>query len=96
MIGIIATFVVKPEETATFEAAIADFVAKVKATEPGVLTYDCFKSRTDANTYQMLEIYADQAALDAHGATDHMKAVIPVLGTAFAAPPKLQYLDKVS
>jgi quinol monooxygenase YgiN len=96
MIGIIATFVVKPEETATFEAAIADFVAKVKATEPGVLTYDCFKSRTDANTYQMLEIYADQAALDAHGVTDHMKAVVPVLSAAFAAPPKLQFLDKVS
>lgn len=96
MIGIIATFVVKPEETANFEAAIADFVAKVKANEPGVVTYDCFKSRTDANTYHMLEIYADQAALDAHDKTEHMKAVVPALMAAFASPPKLQFLDKVS
>jgi quinol monooxygenase YgiN len=58
----------------------------VRANEPGNLAYQLAKSRTEANTYKVLEIYADQDALTHHGGTDYFKAAGPKFGAVLAGP----------
>ena len=53
------------------------------------------KSRTDPNTYKVLEIYADQDALTLHGGTDYFKAAGPKIGACLAGRPEIEYLDGV-
>jgi quinol monooxygenase YgiN len=89
MIGICAQFVCQPGKNAEFEKLLVDFVNTVKATEPGTLVYQLVRSDKDPNAYFMLELYADQAALDAHGKTEHMAKLIQQIGPLFAGAPVL-------
>lgn len=95
MIGVIATLRVKDGEGAKLEAAFAELAAKVRANEPGNHAYQLCKSRTEPNTYKVLELYADEDALKAHGASDHFKASGPALGAVLAGRPDVEYLDGV-
>ena len=96
MIGVIATMKIQDGKTADFEAAFSDLAAKVKANEPGCITYQLCKSRTEENTYKVLELYASQEALTAHGQADYFKAAGPKLGAVLAGRPEIEYLDAVS
>jgi quinol monooxygenase YgiN len=74
MIGIVATLKVKPGMEQPFEAVAKELVAKVNANEPGCRLYALHHGE-QPNTYVFMERYADQAAVDAHRATDHYKAL---------------------
>jgi quinol monooxygenase YgiN len=95
MIGIVAKLTVAAGKEAEFEAAASALMAKVNANEPGVITYQLYKSKSDAQVYIFMEQYADQAAVDAHGKTDYFLAAQPVLGPLLAAMPDVQYFDSV-
>ena len=41
----------------------------------------------------MMERYASQADLDAHGKTAYFQATMPKLGACLAGPPQIDYLD---
>ena len=94
-IGVIATLRVQEGKTADFEAVFGDLAGQVRANEPGNKLYQVFKSRKEANTYVVMEIYADQSALDAHGKSDHFKAAGPKLGPTLAGRPDILYLDSI-
>ncbi|GBF58172.1 putative monooxygenase YcnE [Candidatus Phycosocius bacilliformis] len=89
MIGICAQFTIQDGKAAEFEAMLTEFVTTVKAKEPGATVYQLCKNAKAENEYFMLELYADQAALDAHGKTDHMAALVAKIGQFLAGPPKL-------
>jgi quinol monooxygenase YgiN len=74
MIGIVATLKVKPGMEQPFEAVAKELVAKVNANEPGCRLYALHHGE-QPNTYVFMERYADQAAVDAHRATDYFKAL---------------------
>ncbi len=96
MIGVVAVLKVKEGSEAAFEAGFKDLAAQVKANEPGNLVYQLTKSRTEPGVYKVLELYADQAALTAHGQTEYFKkAGAEVLGPALAGRPEIEYLDAV-
>lgn len=95
MIGVVATLKVQPEKTGEFEAVFLDLAAKVKANEPGCLIYQLTKSRSEAGTYKVLEIYASEDALKAHGSTDYFKAAGAAMGPTMAGRPEIEYLDGV-
>ncbi len=95
MIGVVATLKCKPGMGAELEAAFATLAAQVRANEPGNLTYQLCKSRSEADTYKVLELYASEDALKAHGASDHFKAAGPSLGAVLAGRPDVEYLDAV-
>ena len=95
MIGVIATLKVQDGKNAEFEGVFRDLAAQVRANEKGNLAYQLTKSRADPNTYKVLEIYADQAALDLHGQTDYFRAAGPKLGPCLAGRPEVEYLDGV-
>ncbi|HQP20358.1 MAG TPA: putative quinol monooxygenase, partial [Phenylobacterium sp.] len=92
MIGIIATLKVAEGKNAEFEAIFTDLAAQVKANEPGCVAYQLTKSRTDPQTYKVLELYADQAALAAHGQTEYFKAAQPKMCPCMGGRPEIEVL----
>lgn len=95
MIGVIATLRIKEDQTAAFEAGFKELAAKVRSNEPGNVAYQLCKSRTEPNTYKVLELYADQDALTHHGGTDYFKAAGAMFASALAGRPEIEYLDGV-
>ncbi|MGC1469225.1 MAG: putative quinol monooxygenase [Sphingorhabdus sp.] len=94
-IGVVATLTVAEGKNAEFEAIFADLAAAVRANEPGNLFYTLTRSRANGQVYRVLEAYADQTALDAHGKTDYFRAAGPKLGPCLAGAPEIEYLDAV-
>ena len=73
--------------TAKDEAARAEVIAKAKelvaatlANDAGVIEYDILTSTTRPLELMIYETWKDQAALDAHSASDHFKRLVPALG----------------
>lgn len=95
VMGIVATLKVQPGKEAEFEKVFADLRSKVKANEKGCLQYDFFKSKSEPSTYVVMEQYASQADLDAHGKTEYFRAAGPALGAVLGGAPTLLFLDKV-
>ncbi|HWA31453.1 MAG TPA: putative quinol monooxygenase [Rhizomicrobium sp.] len=94
-IGVVATLKVAEGKNADFEAVFRDLAAQVKANEPGNQLYRVFKSKADAQTYVVMEVYADQAALEAHGKSDHFRAAGPKIAPTMAGRPDIQYFDSI-
>ncbi|MEO0881910.1 MAG: putative quinol monooxygenase [Pseudomonadota bacterium] len=95
MIGVVATLKVQDGKEGDFESTFKDLMAKVKANEPGCLTYQLYKSKKAANTYIVMEQYASQEALDTHGKTEYFQAAMPSIGACLAGAPDIQYYDIV-
>lgn len=95
MIGVIATLKVQDGKQGEFEAIFTELGAQVRANEPGNIAYQLCKSRSDATTYKVLELYADEDALKTHGASEHFKAAGPKLAGVLGGRPEIEYLDGV-
>ena len=74
MLGTVATLRVKPGMEQAFEAVAKELVAKVNANEPGCKLYALHHGEAP-HTYVFMERYVDQAAVEAHRATDYFKAL---------------------
>ena len=94
-IGVVATIKIQPGKNAEFEAVAKELMAAVHANESGNKFYNFCKSKADANTYVVMEMYADQAALEAHGKSDHFRSIGPKMGPFMAGRPDVQYFDAV-
>ena len=94
-IGIVATLKVQEGRNAEFESAFREAMAQVRANEPGNICYELVKSRSDPNTYKVLELYTDEAAVAAHRDSAHYKALGPKLGPCMAGRPEIELLDGV-
>lgn len=95
MLGVVATLKVQDGKGAEFEAVFLELAAKVRANEPGNLLYQLTRSRTDANTYKVMELYKDQDALTQHGGTDYFRDLGRQMGAFMAGRPEVEYLDAV-
>jgi quinol monooxygenase YgiN len=95
MIAIVAKFTVDPDKAAEFEAVFQGLVAKVRAKEPGNRLYQLARSRAAAGVYVVMELYADEAALEAHRANEDLKATFPQLRPFFTGAPVIEYCDTV-
>jgi quinol monooxygenase YgiN len=89
-----ARFRVRASEVAAAEKAIIAFVAKV-ADEPGTLRYESFRE-ADGVSYVHLMGFADEAAEQAHGQTDHLKKFLADLSPKCDQPPVFADLKMVS
>ncbi|WP_083455594.1 putative quinol monooxygenase [Sphingopyxis sp. 113P3] len=96
MIGIIAELKAKPGQGDALLAVMSEAAALVTAHEPGCLFYEVCRSRSDADVIKLFEIYADQAALDAHRTTPHFALIGGKLAPLIAAPPQVETLDAIS
>ena len=94
-IGVVATLRVQEGKGADFEKVFLDLREQVKANEEGCLQYDLMKSKSEENTYVVMEQYASQDALEAHGKTDYFRASGKAMGAFLAGAPELLFLDQV-
>jgi quinol monooxygenase YgiN len=94
-VGVVATLKVAEGKNADFEKVFGELAAQVKANEPGNQLYRVFKSKSDPQTYVVMEIYADQAALEAHGKSDHFRAAGPKIAPTMGGKPEIQYFDSI-
>lgn len=90
MIGVVADLKVQDGKQDEFETVFKDLMAKVKANEPGCLTYQLYKSQKDPTSYTVMEQYASQDALDAHGKTDYFLAAMPAIGGCLGGAPDIK------
>ena len=74
MIGLMVELAVTPDSGAAFERAYTGQAAAVRANEPGNRLYELFKSTTLSDRYTLVEIYENDAALQAHRVSTHMEA----------------------
>ncbi|NBC20229.1 MAG: antibiotic biosynthesis monooxygenase [Alphaproteobacteria bacterium] len=95
MIGVVARLSIQDGKQGEFEQVARDLMAKVKANEPGCLTYQLYKQKGSDTDYIFMEQYASQDALDAHGQSDYFKAAGPQLGACLAGAPDIQYYSIV-
>lgn len=94
-VGVIATLKIQDGKGPEFEAFFTDLAKQVRANEAGNLAYQLTKSRTEANTYKVLELYKDQDALSHHGQTEYFRAAGPKFAGVLAGRPEIEYLDGV-
>ena len=95
MIGIVAVIRAKAGREAEFERAFLKMTAEVKANEPGNMMYQLTRSRSEPGLYKVMEIYADQAALEAHGSSDHYREGGRSLRDLVDGRPEVEVLDTV-
>ena len=95
MIGVVATMKVKPDQVPAFEEAMKGLVKATRSNEPGVKVYNFCRSRKEPTTYIVMEIYQDQATLDAHMKSDWFRAAGPKLQPCLADRPNLEMFDAV-
>ena len=95
MIGVIATLRDNSGQSKAFEAVFAQLAAQVRANEDGNLAYQLCRSRSEADIYKVLEIYRDEAALEAHRDSEHFRAAGPGLGPLLEGRPEVELLDAV-
>lgn len=93
--SIVATIRIKEGQQAGFEEAAGKLVQAVNANEPGCLLYTLNKG-DDPLTYVFMERYKDQAAVEAHRASDHFKQYGREMGAFMDGAPDVLRMDQVA
>ncbi len=79
MIKIIARRVVRADAVEQYRSLARELVEKSQA-EAGNLSYTLNQSLADPRVHTFLEVWKDQAAIDAHNASEHFTRLVPQLG----------------
>jgi len=93
--SIVATLKIKPGEEAAFEAIARKLVAAVNANEAGCMLYTLNKG-DDPLTYVFMERYRDEAAVQAHRATEHYRTYGKEMGTHLDGAPVILRMMEVA
>ncbi len=94
MIGVIAKLNVKPEASAEFEEVFLTLSEAVRANEPGCILYQL--CRDDDGNYVVMEMYESEAALAAHGQSEHFKAAGAGFKGKMGGPPEITRMQAVT
>ncbi|HSG90073.1 MAG TPA: putative quinol monooxygenase [Pseudomonadales bacterium] len=92
MIAVIAKLPVKAGSETEFETAFLALAAAVRENELGNHLYTLCKND---DGYLVMELYEDEAALEAHGKTTHFKELGAALGPYMAGRPEISRLQVV-
>lgn len=76
MIVLVARYHCKPGMGDQVAAALEQIAPIVRAEEPGCTLYQANRSTENPDMFLLYELYADEAALQAHRETPHFKAII--------------------
>ena len=93
-IGIIAILRVLPGKEEEFEGVFAELAPAVHANEAGNSYYKLFRT-SETGVYKVLECYNDEAAVEAHRASDHFRSIGARLGPCLAGAPEIEKLGAV-
>ena len=87
MITVVATQTVRPGKEAALQELMVDLTAKVKAGEPGCITFDWVRDTADPHRALVIEQYADEAAYRHHIGTPYLAAFLPRLSACLTGEP---------
>ncbi len=93
MLAVIAKLNVAEGKEADFEKHMLGLAEQVRANEPGNDMYTL--CRDEDGNYIVLELYRDEAALAAHGASEHFKAAGAGFKGLMAGAPEITRLQVV-
>ena len=94
MIKIVSRRLIRTEDIARFQALALE-LARLSKEEPGCLGYTLNQSRDDPRLHAFIECWADQAALDAHGATAHFRRLVPQFAALTEERPPLERYEEI-
>src|SRR5579862_6601957 len=94
-LSLIARIKAKPGSENDLEAAFRDMIKKVRAAEPGCLTYVLHKSNQDPTMFVWYETYTDDAAFASHRKTDHMKEMGTRIANLLDRKPEIEILTEL-
>lgn len=86
---IVAKLSVKPEKIKDFTEAAKEMIEKSNK-ESGCSFYQLYQDPYDNSRFVFVEEYTNQAAVDAHFATDYFKAFGPKIGDFILGPPEIK------
>jgi quinol monooxygenase YgiN len=89
---IIAKLTIKPEKIKDFIAVGKEMVEKSNK-ESGCKSYQLYQDPYSNNKFVFVEEYKNQAAVDAHFATDYFKAFGPKIKDLVAEPTKIKIIS---
>ncbi len=97
MIGLIAKLKVQPGKGAEFETGFKPLSDIVNSdAEPENVLYKLCKSRSDPDTYVVMELYRDQAAVEEHTKTKHFTELWPTIQPLLVpGRPDFEFVDSV-
>ena len=97
MITIVAKLQAQPGKEGELRAALTEMVAAVKEKEAGAVpAYSLHVSDSDPTVFLFYENYRDAAAFEAHGKTDHMRALGAKLAGLLAGRPVIERYTKIA
>ena len=82
-VALLAKFTAKEGKADELVAAFEPLMDQVR-NEPGTLLYVMSRAKDDPNVFWFSELYADDDAFAAHGASEAMANAMPVLGPLIA------------
>ncbi len=92
-VAVIARITARPEAVDEVETALRTLVEAAGA-EAGTVEY-VLNREGDSGSFWFYELYADQAAFDAHGQNPALAAAFGTFGPLMAEPPELHVLTPV-
>jgi quinol monooxygenase YgiN len=95
MLFVIGRLKARPGQAETLQAALLTVVAATHR-EPGNVRYDLHQVRGEPGLFWLYEIFADEAALEAHFQADHSRKLAARFGELLAEPLQFWRLDKLS
>lgn len=94
-VAVLARIPLQPGKKEEAKAALEEAVAG-SADETGCQYYILHEDREQDDVLWMYELYADQAAFDAHPNTENYKALVAKIGGMLTGRPELTVLDAVA
>jgi (4S)-4-hydroxy-5-phosphonooxypentane-2,3-dione isomerase len=82
-VSLLARFTAKEGKADELLAAFEPLIEQVR-NEPGTLVYVMNRAKDDPNVFWFAELYADDDAFAAHGASEAMAKAMPTLGPLIA------------
>jgi quinol monooxygenase YgiN len=93
-ISVVATFIPKENHESAVDAILRGMVKPTRE-EPGCLRYELYGATGPEPQFVLIEAYADQAALEAHRATEHYKSYRSRIVDALREPIKVAVLNAI-
>jgi quinol monooxygenase YgiN len=88
---IVAKISVKPEKVKAFIEAAKEIIEKSNK-EPGCKSYQLYQDPYNSTKFVFVEEYRNQAAIDAHFASDYFKAFGPKIADMVQEPAKIKII----
>lgn len=94
MIGLLVELTFSPGKAEEAASALETLVSVARERE-GTLAYDVYRHPADREKFQLVELYRDEGAKQAHIADERIQRQLGFLQTLVSEPPKLQPLEHV-